>query len=140
MRSFWVDVALWQSLVLPIYKSEKCALLGYYADSSGNLLPTLRDNVSLPNSGLETTSDFWNYRLSRKAGKKLPLLSAQFSTFSRAKAWNHARQRMYLLSTNLLYIFLLALSDKIEYTTKMYHKPKIYFKNTDVMFIKLQYT
>jgi hypothetical protein len=27
---------------------ENCALLGYYAASNGNTLPTLRDNVSIP--------------------------------------------------------------------------------------------
>jgi hypothetical protein len=29
---------------------EICTLLGYYAASSGNLLPTFRDNVSVPSS------------------------------------------------------------------------------------------
>jgi hypothetical protein len=32
---------------------EKCALLGYYAASSGNLLPTFRDNLSVPSSGFK---------------------------------------------------------------------------------------
>jgi hypothetical protein len=27
---------------------ENCSLLGYYAASSGNLLPTFRDNLSVP--------------------------------------------------------------------------------------------
>jgi len=31
---------------------ENCALLGYYAANSGNLLPTFRDNLSLPSSGV----------------------------------------------------------------------------------------
>ena len=30
--------------------SEICALLGYYAASNGNPLPTFRDNVSVPSS------------------------------------------------------------------------------------------
>jgi len=30
---------------------ENCALLGYYATSSGNLLPTFRDNLSVPSLG-----------------------------------------------------------------------------------------
>ena len=33
---------------------ENCALLGYYATSSGNLLvPTFRDNLSVPSSGVK---------------------------------------------------------------------------------------
>ena len=30
---------------------ENCALLGYYAASSGNFLPTFRDNLSVPSPG-----------------------------------------------------------------------------------------
>ena len=30
---------------------ENCALLGYYAASSGNFLPTFTDNISVPSSG-----------------------------------------------------------------------------------------
>jgi len=29
---------------------ENCALVGYYAASDGNSLPTLRDNLSVPSS------------------------------------------------------------------------------------------
>ena len=29
-------------------ETEICALLGYYAESCGNCLPTFRDNVSVP--------------------------------------------------------------------------------------------
>jgi hypothetical protein len=32
---------------------ENCALLGYYAPSSGNPLPTFRDNVSVPSSRIK---------------------------------------------------------------------------------------
>jgi hypothetical protein len=32
---------------------ENSSLLGYYAASSGNLLPTFRDNISTPSSGVE---------------------------------------------------------------------------------------
>ena len=53
-----------------LYKN--CALLGYYAVSSGNFLPTSRDNLSVPSSGAEDGTD----RLSRNVGKKLPLLAA----------------------------------------------------------------
>ena len=31
--------------------TENCPLLGYYAVSSGNFLPTFRDNLSVPSSG-----------------------------------------------------------------------------------------
>jgi len=48
---------------------ENCALLGYYAASSGNFLPTLRDNLFLT---LEDGTD----GVFRNVGKKLPLLVA----------------------------------------------------------------
>jgi len=32
---------------------ENCALLGYYAASSGNFLPTFRNNLSFPSSGFK---------------------------------------------------------------------------------------
>ena len=32
--------------------AENCALLGYYAASNGDLLPTFRDNRSVPSSGI----------------------------------------------------------------------------------------
>ena len=32
---------------------ENCALLGYYAASSGNALPTFRDNLSVLSSGVK---------------------------------------------------------------------------------------
>ena len=32
---------------------EKCALLGYYAAYRGNLLPTFRDNLSIPSSRVQ---------------------------------------------------------------------------------------
>ena len=36
---------------------ENCALLGYYAASSGNFLPTFRDNVSVPSSGFKNPKE-----------------------------------------------------------------------------------
>jgi hypothetical protein len=36
--------------------AENCALLGYYAASSGSFLPTFRDKLSVPSSGLSETS------------------------------------------------------------------------------------
>jgi len=35
-------------------RGEKCALLGFYAATGGNFFPTLRNNLSLPSSGVET--------------------------------------------------------------------------------------
>jgi hypothetical protein len=35
--------------------AENCALPGCYAASSGNFLPTFRDNISVPSSMVETT-------------------------------------------------------------------------------------
>jgi hypothetical protein len=50
---------------------ENCALLGYYAASSGNSLPTFRNNPLVPSSrviGFLTLND-WVDRLSRNYGK-----------------------------------------------------------------------
>jgi hypothetical protein len=74
---------------------ENCAVMGYYAASSGNFLPTFRDNLSFPSSGfqefkiipLDPIGFLWiplgflnpEYgidRLSRNVSKKLPLLAA----------------------------------------------------------------
>jgi hypothetical protein len=33
--------------------AENCALLGYYSASSGNFLPTFRDNLSVQSSGFK---------------------------------------------------------------------------------------
>jgi hypothetical protein len=60
---------------------ENCALLGYYAASSGNLLPTFRDKLSIPFSGVKKPKEFLTSEdgtdgLSRKVSKKLPLLAA----------------------------------------------------------------
>jgi hypothetical protein len=45
---------------------EKCALLGYYAATCGNCLPTFRDNVSVPSSRVKSPS-----RKERKKERKL---------------------------------------------------------------------
>ena len=51
---------------------ENCALLGYYAASSGNSLPTFRDNLSVFGFlVLEEGTDM----LSRNVGKELPFLA-----------------------------------------------------------------
>jgi hypothetical protein len=46
-------------------------LQGYYSASSGNLLPTFRDKLSVPPSEFEDRTD----RLSRNVGKKSLLLA-----------------------------------------------------------------
>ena len=51
---------------------EKYAVLGYYAASDGNFLPTFRDNLSVSFSVFDDGTDW----LSRNVGKKLPSLSA----------------------------------------------------------------
>ena len=35
--------------------TENCAVLGYYADSSSNFLPTFRNNFSVPSSGVKNS-------------------------------------------------------------------------------------
>jgi len=37
-----------------VFQDENCAPLRYYAASSGNYLPTFRDNLSVPSSGVKT--------------------------------------------------------------------------------------
>jgi hypothetical protein len=61
--------------------AENCALLCCYARSSGNFLPTFRDNISVRSPGLKNLFGFMHRedgtdRLSRKVGKELPLLAA----------------------------------------------------------------
>jgi hypothetical protein len=38
---------------LKISSEGNCALLGYYAASGGNFLPKVRDNLSVPSSGVK---------------------------------------------------------------------------------------
>ena len=59
-------------MILPTILYNNCVLLGFYAVSSGNLLSTFRDNLSVPSSAPEDGTD----RLPRNVGKKLPLLAA----------------------------------------------------------------
>jgi hypothetical protein len=61
------------------WELETCALLGYYAASSGNFLPTFWDNLSVASSGVKNsplTPEDETDRLSQNVGKKLPLLAA----------------------------------------------------------------
>jgi hypothetical protein len=63
---------------------EICTLLGYYAASSGNPLPTFRENVTVPSAGVKKSKKrkgFWSLKdgtdkLSRNVGKGLPLDAA----------------------------------------------------------------
>jgi hypothetical protein len=58
---------------LKIYrlKIEICALLGYYASSCGDCLPTCRDNVSVPSSRVALlTREDGTDTFSRNVGKK----------------------------------------------------------------------
>jgi hypothetical protein len=70
-------------------RHETCVLLGCYAASSGNPLPTFRDNVSVPSSRVKKSQkrrilpffDFWSLEdgtdtASRNVGKGLPLEAA----------------------------------------------------------------
>jgi len=49
--------------------------MGYYAASSGNFLPTFRDNLSVPYSVFMNPEDEAD-KLSRNVGKKLSLLAS----------------------------------------------------------------
>jgi hypothetical protein len=61
---------------------ENCALLGYDAASSGNTLPTFRDNISVPSSRVKKTNKNFltledgTYTLSLNVGKGLPFDAA----------------------------------------------------------------
>jgi len=58
-------------------KGENCALLSYYTESSGNLLPTFRDNLSVSLSRLKKSSSLkMRQIMSRNVGKELPLIFA----------------------------------------------------------------
>jgi hypothetical protein len=52
-----VTICLWQTTADTKTNAipENCALLGYYTASSGNFLPTFRDNLSVPSSGAKNT-------------------------------------------------------------------------------------
>ena len=61
--------------------AENCALLCCYAPSSGNFLPTFRDNISFRSSGFKNLFGFMRRedgtdRLSRNVSKESPLLAA----------------------------------------------------------------
>jgi len=53
--------------------------LGYYAEGGGNSVPTIRENHSVPSSGVKRqkkpTPENGTCRVSRNVGKELPLLA-----------------------------------------------------------------
>jgi hypothetical protein len=49
--------------------SENCALLGYYATSGGDFLPTFRDNLSVTSSGIKSTKSNYHYSLRNDKNK-----------------------------------------------------------------------
>ena len=55
---------------------ENCALLAYYAASSGNFLPTFWDNLPVPSSMSKVPVEYGTDRLYRNVCKKLPLFAA----------------------------------------------------------------
>jgi hypothetical protein len=71
---------------------EICTLLGCYAASSGNPLPTLRDSVSVQFQGSRTlqedlTFEDGNNTLSRNVGKRLPLDTPQYPRIAQILCW-----------------------------------------------------
>jgi hypothetical protein len=80
----------WSPCII-IWKDENCALLGYYAASRGNSLPTFRDNLESRLSLEYLTVENGTGRLFRNFGKKLRIMVAQqpsgahFSCTSRRK-------------------------------------------------------
>jgi hypothetical protein len=80
IRCVRADSATCKSVALDIFGisgevPENSSLLDYYASSSGTLLPTFRDNLSVPSSGFKNPEDGAD-RSSRNVGKKLPPLAA----------------------------------------------------------------
>jgi hypothetical protein len=63
---FTQSVFVHKLLTINIINFENCALLGYYGASSGNPLPTFRDNLSLTPLRVKN----------RHFGQLLPLLAA----------------------------------------------------------------
>ena len=59
---------------------ENCVLLGYYAASSGNFLPTFRDNLSVPSSRVKNPNLYRNLHLNQccQTLKQLPAHTSSF--------------------------------------------------------------
>jgi hypothetical protein len=76
--------------------SEIWGLLGYYAASYGNCLPTFRDNVSIPSSRVKSPSVVNNCHRRRV----IPQKTADFINIA-AEAWN---QGLWVLFGNFCYL------------------------------------
>ena len=48
-------MTIWSHILENLNLQQNCTLLGYYTASSGNFLPTFRDNVSVLSSGVKNT-------------------------------------------------------------------------------------
>ena len=65
----WFVVGIWLSCVISGSRrevGESCALPRYYAASSGNFLPTFRDNLSAPPSNVKNAKsclDYWPFKM-----------------------------------------------------------------------------
>jgi len=58
-KDCWCVVQLVMIMIMIIYtKPENCARLGYYLASSGNLLPTIRDNLLVTGNFAESNGNF----------------------------------------------------------------------------------
>jgi hypothetical protein len=57
-------------MIITIILNAICGLLGYYAASCGNCLPTFRDNVSVPSSQVKSPSRT-NIKFYRKCNLKI---------------------------------------------------------------------
>jgi hypothetical protein len=53
VSNYWTTLCCNRDGIVNIVLEEFCALLGYYAKSSCNPLPTFRDNVSIPSSRIK---------------------------------------------------------------------------------------
>jgi len=57
--------AKWYECVISGFRyeaDENCAFVGHYAASSGNSLPTFRDNLSVPSSGVKDIPGYYSLR------------------------------------------------------------------------------
>jgi hypothetical protein len=85
-----------------------CALLGYYAASSGNSVPTFRDNLSVPSSRVKKSKkesliiERVDTTLHRNAGIRLPTDTASYPRRTPSSAtWLRKRQNSQKYSTFL---------------------------------------
>jgi hypothetical protein len=61
---------------------ENCTLLGCYAASSGNFLPTFRDNLSVPSSGAQNSKgilDYWTVKMGQRGFPETSAINYHYS-------------------------------------------------------------